>query len=141
MGAPSHEFKTLIRESHLDTFGHVNNAKYLELFEQARWDIISAGGYGLDKVLATQEGPVVLAVNVRFRRELHLREAITIQSQFIEMGKKVGLLRQTLLNEAGEESAVADFTMGFFDLKKRKLIAPTQAWLDAVGWTGPLSNN
>jgi thioesterase III len=27
----------LIREEHLDTFGHVNNARYLEIFGQARW--------------------------------------------------------------------------------------------------------
>ena len=30
-------YKVKIRESHLDTLGHVNNAVYLVLFEEARW--------------------------------------------------------------------------------------------------------
>ena len=37
-----HEYALVIREQHLDTFGHVNNAKYLEILEEARWDLITA---------------------------------------------------------------------------------------------------
>ena len=43
-------YETLIRESHLDTFGHVNNATYLQLYEEARWELITRNGYGLAKV-------------------------------------------------------------------------------------------
>ena len=39
-----------IRERHLDTFGHVNNAKYLELYEEARWEIINSRGYDLKQI-------------------------------------------------------------------------------------------
>ena len=69
--APEHVYKLQIIERHLDTFGHVNNAVYLELFEEARWDIISARGYSLDTVLKTRIGPTILGVNVQFRRELN----------------------------------------------------------------------
>ena len=31
-------YPLLIKETYLDTFGHVNNATYLTLFEEARWD-------------------------------------------------------------------------------------------------------
>ena len=37
----------IIRESHLDTFGHLNNATYLQLFEEARWDYITNRGFGV----------------------------------------------------------------------------------------------
>jgi hypothetical protein len=30
-----HEYEALIHERHLDTFGHVNNAAYLEILEEA----------------------------------------------------------------------------------------------------------
>ncbi len=33
----AHEYHLLILEKHLDTFGHVNNASYLEILEEARW--------------------------------------------------------------------------------------------------------
>ena len=50
-----HEYELLIHEAHLDTFGHVNNAKYLEVLEEARWDFITRNGYGLDEVVRVME--------------------------------------------------------------------------------------
>ena len=38
-------FHTQIKENHLDGFGHVNNAIYLQFFEEARWEMITQGGY------------------------------------------------------------------------------------------------
>ena len=37
-------YEMLIKEKHLDTFGHVNNATYFELLEEARWDFITNNG-------------------------------------------------------------------------------------------------
>ena len=50
MANRTHEYPLLIVERHLDTFGHVNNATYLELFEEARWDWLQQNGYGLDEI-------------------------------------------------------------------------------------------
>ena len=44
-------YPLIIKEMDLDTFGHVNNARYLTLFEDARWDLITKNGYGLKKIL------------------------------------------------------------------------------------------
>ena len=44
----AHEYPMTILEHHLDTFGHVNNAMYLQLFETARWQWITDGGDGFD---------------------------------------------------------------------------------------------
>ncbi len=40
-----HLYPVTIRETHIDSLGHVNNAVYLTLFEEARWEWITAGGY------------------------------------------------------------------------------------------------
>src|SRR5579864_8644527 len=42
-----HDKTITIGESQLDSFGHLNNARYLELFEQARWDVITERGSAL----------------------------------------------------------------------------------------------
>lgn len=68
--ALTHEKSMLISEAHLDSFGHLNNARYLELFEQARWDLITERGFGIDTIRQTGTGPVILEVSVRFLREL-----------------------------------------------------------------------
>lgn len=129
-----HVYTLKILEAHLDTFGHVNNATYLNLFEEARWDLITQGGYGMKEVQARQQGPVILEVNVVFKRELHLRETIQIHSKVVDFNGKIGKLAQTIVNGAGKVSAEAVFTLGFFDMKARKLITPTPEWLKATGW-------
>lgn len=125
-------FKTQIKEQHLDTFGHVNNATYLQLFEEARWDYITNRGYGLKEILASKKGPVVLEAQIRFLKELRLRENIEITFEPDSMEGKVGKCRQRILNSSGEVACEAVFVVGFFDLNERKLIPPSAEWLHAV---------
>jgi thioesterase III len=128
-----HEYPVLIQEQHLDTFGHVNNAVYLQLFEQARWDLITKNGYGLADVHRLKIGPTILEVHVRFSRELRNRQTITIKTWLDSHQGKVGKLVQQMSDEAGKVCCEAVFTMGLFDLTARKLIAPTPEWIKALG--------
>lgn len=125
----SSNYELIIRESHLDTFGHVNNATYLTLFEEARWELIHSRGFGLPQIKALGLGPVVLEAHLQFKRELLLRQKIRIQTELIDYQGKIGRLRQTLFNEVGEDCCSAEFVFGLFDLKSRKLVKPTEEWL------------
>jgi acyl-CoA thioester hydrolase len=122
-----------ILEQHLDSFGHVNNARYFDLYEQARWDFITKFGYGLKEVIENEKGPVVLDVNCRFKRELINREVVTIRSQTIESSGKIMKIYQEIIKENGKVASDATFTFGFMDLKERKLMNPPDSWLKAVG--------
>lgn len=136
MNDRSHEYRLLIREHHLDTFGHVNNATYLELFEEARWEWITQGGYGLQRVAELNQGPTILECGLKFQRELRNREAILIRSWVESYVGKVARVRQDLhLAEDGELSCSATFVVGLFDVSQRKLIHPTPEWLACVGWS------
>lgn len=128
-----HEYPVQILEHHLDGFGHVNNATYLELFEEARWDLITRGGFGLEQVRERLIGPVVLAVELRFNREAVNRERMVIRTRTLEYRGKVGKLEQILTRADGLPSCAANFTFGLFDLKTRRLLRPTPEWLKAVG--------
>ncbi len=128
-----HTYELLIHEQHLDTFGHVNNATYLEILEEARWDLITRNGYGLDEVHRRRIGPVVLEVRLRFRRELRNRQRITIRSWLESYSGKVGRLEQQILDDSGNVCCEAVFTIGLFDLEARKLIPPTAEWVAALG--------
>lgn len=133
-----HEYRLLVLESHLDTFGHVNNATYLQLFEQARWDWITRGGYGLDRVVATQQGPTILECTIKFRREVGNRQPIVIRTWVATYTGKIGRVDQELYRELpdGEELCCqASFVMALFDLEARKLIRPTPEWLRCLGFT------
>jgi YbgC/YbaW family acyl-CoA thioester hydrolase len=130
-----HEKTVLISEAHLDSFGHLNNARYFELLEQARWDLITERGFGIDTIRRTSTGPVVLEVQLRFRHELSPRERIVIRSELASYEGKVGTIRQEMIKPDGTVAAEALFTFGLFDMKRRKLIEPTPAWAYAVGLT------
>ena len=128
-----HEYRRLILESHLDTFGHVNNAAYLQILEEARWDLVTRNGYGLEEVHRRKIGPVVLDAHLRFARELRNRQAITIRSWLESYSGKVGKFAQQILDEAGEVCCDALFTISLFDLTARRLIRPTPEWVQAMG--------
>jgi thioesterase-3 len=125
--------KIEIKEIHLDTFGHVNNAVYLQILEQVRWDLITSRGYGFKKIQETGLGPVILEIQMKFLKEIKLRETITVETQTLEYGSKIGILRQDIFNEKGDKMFESKFTFGFFDTKLRKLVTPTPEWLYAIG--------
>lgn len=131
-----HRYGTSIEEHQLDAFGHVNNAVYLQLFEQARWDLVTRNGYGPDQVRRTQLGPTILEAHLSFKRELLLGQKISIESWMESYEGKVGRMVQRILDAAGTLYCEAHFVFGLFDLKQRKLVAPTPDWRRAVGLEG-----
>lgn len=135
MNQAAHEYRLLIRECHLDTFGHVNNATYLQIFEDARWDLIVGRGYGIEQINESRLGPVILEANVKFRRELKNRTPVVVRTELLEYAERVGKLRQRLLKlEGGKEvlACEAIFSLALWDLDARKLVLPTPEWLHAI---------
>lgn len=127
------DYPLLIIERHLDTFGHVNNAVYLEIFEEARWDLISKNGYDIRKVTETQQGPTILEVNLKFLKELKLRTHVQVKTQLQSYVGKISILKQWIEGTDGVTFALAEFKIGLFDLRTRKLILPTPEWLQVMG--------
>ncbi len=126
-------YPLVIRESHLDSFGHVNNAAYLVLFEEARWEFITQNGYGLNEVQMWQKGPIILELTMRFKREVKLREKVTIVTHLASLERKITKLKQEMLKEDGTVAAELDLVFGLFDLQSRKLIDATPEWKKALG--------
>ncbi len=133
MSGKVYTYPVLIKEVYLDFYGHVNNAMYLTLFEEARWEFVTQNGYGVNKIKETGLGPVILGVTIQYLKEIHLREKILIQTQMISYEKKIGKLMQKMMREE-EVCCTAEFTLGLFSMRERKLIIPTSDWLKAIGW-------
>jgi acyl-CoA thioester hydrolase len=111
----------------------VNNATYLSILEEARWEFITQNGWGFERIHQVQQGPIVLDVHLTFRKEIRLRERVRIESKVLDYPSKVGRLEQRILNSKNEECAYAVFKFAFFDLRQRKLLAPPDDWLKAIG--------
>lgn len=126
------KYNLKIREFHLDTFGHVNNAVYLQIYEEARWEVITQNGYGLDKIKELGVGPVIMEIKINFLRELTVREDIIIHTEFLDYNSKVGTIKQWITNSKDEVCSEMEMKFGLFDLKHRKLVLPTEEWKQAI---------
>ena len=126
-------YERRIRETDLDFLGHVNHAKYLSMLEEARWEMISDRGYGLGQLQEAMISPVILQVNIQYKKEICNRERIVIETHTKMPSSKVGTLEQIVRNENGDIAASATITYGIMDLEQRGLIHPPTTWLEAIG--------
>ncbi|MDU4356931.1 YbgC/FadM family acyl-CoA thioesterase [Phytobacter diazotrophicus] len=112
-----------VRGYHLDVYQHVNNARYLEFLEEARWD-------GLEnnenfKWMATNNiAFVVVNININYRRPAVLGDRLTVTSHVKQINGRSGVLSQVVTLEPGGE-VVADALVTFvcIDLKTQKALA------------------
>ena len=106
----SHSTKIKIRGYHLDFYGHVNNARYLEFLEEARWAYLEDGvdlGFWMERGL----GFVVASVTINYRRPAGLGTVIEVRSHVSRLGGKSGVIHQDVVDAAtGEPVADADVT-------------------------------
>ena len=128
-----HHYPTMIDESHLDFVGHMNYISYLEIFEKARWQMVTERGYGLKTMNERKQGPVILQINIQFKKEVLLHSKMIVESQTLSFEGKIGKITQRLLSESGVIHCIAEFTIGLFDLRERKLVDAGPEWLRACG--------
>jgi acyl-CoA thioester hydrolase len=127
-----YRYEAIIEASDLDSYGHVNNTRYFSLLEDARWDLITNNGYGKAKVDETGLGPIVLEVNLRYLKELLMDDKIVIETKVLLTPGKPLIYMQQKIVRGIDICCEALFTLGLFDLKKRKLVRPSETWLSAL---------
>ncbi len=128
------EFIFNVTDDLLDGYHHVNNARYLDLYENARWDILEKSGLGRNMVSKNKIGPVIIEVTVRFSRELLPGEEIKIITTSRRKNELVFYFDQQMINSKGEVASKAVFTTALFDLEKRKMVKADDIWLKAMGF-------
>jgi thioesterase-3 len=111
-----------VRGYHLDVYQHVNNARYLEFLEEARWEWLE----GLDAFhWMTQNNIafIVVNININYRKPAVLGDKLRIDSQMLQLNGKSGVLSQQVLLEP-EGTVVADATLTFvcIDLKTQRAL-------------------
>jgi len=136
-GWTSHHSDFLVVEQDIDLLGHLNNVAAMALFERARWNMLTERDYGFDTLQSAGQAPVILSVDVHFRREVRLRQRVTIESYTSSTSGKVGIVTQVMRADDDTVHVVANFTIGLFDLTTRRLVAASDAWRAAIGEPRP----
>ncbi|MDT0174751.1 YbgC/FadM family acyl-CoA thioesterase [Enterobacter sp. BRE11] len=112
-----------VRGYHLDVYQHVNNARYLEFLEEARWQWLEEAD-AFNWLQQQQLAFVVVNININYRRPAVLGDVLAIHSEMAQLNGKSGVITQRV-TLAGSEILVADAALTFvcIDLRTQKAVA------------------
>jgi len=107
-----------VRGYHEDRFGHVNNARYLEFLEEARWGQFEE--HGLDTAFFKAHGvfPVVVRLSISYRRPASAGDVLNITTEVASAGRRRVVIAQQARFALSDEVCVeAEVTAVFLDEK------------------------
>jgi thioesterase III len=104
-----------VRGYHADFYGHVNNARYLEFFEEDRWNIMESK-VDLREWVARGLAFLVVNINVNYRKAVPVGEILTVTTEVETINNKSAVLRQEArFKRSGEIAADALVTFVVID--------------------------
>lgn len=116
------EKEIVVRGYHLDLYQHVNNARYLEFLEEARWSYLEEK-HTIEWLTQRGIGFVIVNINVNFRRAAVLNDRLIIQTQTAKIGTKSVVVHQEIFLKGTETKVLdADITFVIMDLRKQQTL-------------------
>ena len=106
----SYRTEIKVRGYHLDLYGHVNNARYLEFLEEARWAMMERGD--LDWFMQQGYSLVVSRVDIRYLRPASMGDTLLIETRLDRLLVRSGVIVQQVTNQ-GTGKAVASAEVTF----------------------------
>jgi acyl-CoA thioester hydrolase len=121
----------IVRSYECDSYGHVNNAVYLNYLEFARHEMLAAIGMDYAAMRASGFGLVVARIDIRYRRQAVERDELTILSRATKRLRVGGIIAQRIL-KGGELIAEADVTWVSIDASGRAAPLPPEFDLEGL---------
>lgn len=115
------ETEIKIRGYHTDLYQHVNNARYLEFLEEARWQLLE-DHMNLESFMKKGFSFFVVNINISYKSQARVNDLIRIRSGMGKIGNKSAVVRQQVLNlTTGQVCVDADITFVLSDFKGKAL--------------------
>jgi len=93
-----------IRGYHCDAYGHVNNARYLELLEEARWSFLEPAVK--EKFFEIRDLLfIVVNINISYKKPLVPTQVVDIEITDVTYNNKSMIVRQTIVEKSTRELA------------------------------------
>ena len=107
--------KIKIRGYHTDLYQHVNNARYLEFLEEARWQIVEEY-LDLNAFMKKGLSFFVVNINISYRSPAKVNDIILIKTGLHKISNKSIIWRQEITNTStGKICIQADITFVIAD--------------------------
>jgi acyl-CoA thioester hydrolase len=122
-----------VRYGDLDPQGHVNNAKHLTYFEQARIHyMIQLGLFTKDQSFM-QIGVIVADVHITYLEPIYFGQDIKVGVHAAKLGSKSMTWEQNIVDaDTGRELARGEVIIVTYDYKDEKTIPVPQEWRERI---------
>ena len=109
-----------VRNYHLDGYGHVNNARYLEFLEEARWAFFEEHG-----LLSEIDGLmlVVVRTDIRYRRAAVDGDILRFEGRLKELTSRHIILTQNIVLPSGKNAVEAESTLMVVSAESGRIIS------------------
>ena len=112
----------IIRGYHLDLYSHVNNARYLEFLEEARWSLLD-GRLNLNEWQQRGLGFTIVNININYRYPATLNEVLSFYANLKRMGERSATLHQVAYLKNTETIVIdAEITFVIADIGSGKAL-------------------
>ena len=122
-----------VRYGDLDPQGHVNNAKFLTYFEQARlayW--VQMGLFTKDQSFM-ELGIILADIHITYLEPVYYRQNIKVGVHVSKLGNKSMTWQQNIVDaDTGKELAKGEVVIVAYDYKAEKTISIPQAWREKI---------
>lgn len=104
----------------LDSFGHVNNAVFLNYLEKARCDYMTLKGLSFTDFAKWRKYPVVTKATLVFKYPAHADDKLAIHGWISEYSQATFTLRYEIINQADDKLLLTGETQHVFVNEKNK---------------------
>ena len=110
----------IVRGYHCDAYGHVNNARYLEFLEEARWKFLEPA---LSERFFDQRNLifVVVNINISYKKPLIPNQKIVVGLSTLDYNNKSMVAHQTIVDaDSGAVCSAAEVSFVLLDKQSGK---------------------
>ncbi|WP_114191560.1 acyl-CoA thioesterase [Edaphovirga cremea] len=111
-----------VRGFHIDVYQHVNNARYLEFLEEARWEWLAQLN-GFRWMHENNIAFIAVNININYRKPAVLGDMLRIDSTLDRLNGKSGVINQ-VITRISDDAPVVDAALTFvcIDLKTQRAL-------------------
>lgn len=122
-----------VRYGDLDPQGHVNNAKHLTYFEQARIAYLLELGLFTKDQSFMEIGVILADLHITYLEPVYFGQNIKVGVQVAKLGYKSMNWGQNIIDaDADKEIAKGEIVMVTYDYREKKTIPIPQAWRETI---------
>lgn len=132
--------KITVRNYHIDHFGHVNHARFVEMLEEARWRYLEENQL-LDQIHHVEAFHVVAKVMLQYKHPAHIGDILRFETQIDQRSTHSFQVDQKVyLQKSGKMVIQAKITNVFIDQKGQPRLIDQDIlgiWSDLAKAKGP----